>query len=340
MEFSAQQIADMLGGQIEGDPQVKVNDLAKIEEGKPGTLTFLANMKYERHLYDTAASIVIIDESFQPEQAVRPTLVKVKDAYGAFAKLLEAYDSMQHSQTGIHPTAFVSDSAQIGDDVYIGAHCCIGDEVKIGKGSKVYENVNLGRGSQLGENCLIFSGVQVYRETKIGNQVTIHSGSVIGCDGFGFAPKDNEAFHKVAQIGNVVIEDQVEIGSNVSIDRATLGSTIIRRGVKLDNLIQVAHNVEIGENTVIAAQSGIAGSTKIGKHCMIAGQVGIIGHLNIGDRVKIAAQSGVSNDLEDDAIVQGSPAYAVGAYTRSYVYFKNLPKLAAQINSLTKKIKP
>lgn len=339
MEFSAQQIADMLGGRIEGDPQVKVNNLTKIEEGRPGTLSFLANRKYERHLYDTQASIVIVNQDFQPEKQLQTTLIKVQDAYGAFAKLLEAYDSMQHSQSGIHPAAYVSDSAQLAEDVYIGAHCFIGEKVHIGKGSKVYEGVNISSGTYLGDQCLIFSGVQIYRDTRIGNQVTIHSNTVIGCDGFGFAPKDNEAFHKVAQIGNVVIEDQVEVGSNVSIDRATLGSTIIRKGVKLDNLIQIAHNVEIGENTVIAAQTGIAGSTKIGSHCMIAGQVGIIGHLTIGNRVKIAAQSGVSNDLPDGAIVQGSPAFAVGAYTRSYVLFKNLPKLAAQVHSLTKKIK-
>ncbi|WP_421750490.1 UDP-3-O-(3-hydroxymyristoyl)glucosamine N-acyltransferase [Croceimicrobium sp.] len=335
MEFSAQQIADMLQGKVDGNPEVKVHNLSKIEEGKPGTLSFLANPQYTPYIYETQASIVIVSEDFKPENAISSTLIRVKDAYGAFAQLLEAYSSLQNTETGIEPSAIIADSAEIAEDVYIGPGCQIAAGVKIDKGSKIYGNSVIGPNSSIGENCIIQSGVHIYRDSQIGNQVSIHSGVIIGADGFGFAPKGSE-YSKVPQIGNVRIEDGVEIGANTTIDRATLGSTIIRKGVKLDNLIQIGHNVEIGENTVIAAQAGVAGSTKIGANCMIGGQVGISGHLKIGDRVKIAAQSGIMNNIEDDSVIMGSPAFGISDYRKSYVYFRKLPKL---ISELQKSIK-
>lgn len=325
----------MLQGKVDGNPEVKVHNLSKIEEGKPGTLSFLANPQYTSYIYETQASIVIVSEDFKPENAIASTLIRVKDAYGAFAKLLEAYSSLQNTETGIEPSAIIADSAEIAEDVYIGAGCQIGPGVKIGKGSKIYGNTVIGPNSSVGEECLIQSGVHIYRDSQIGNQVSIHSGVIIGADGFGFAPKGSE-YSKVPQIGNVRIEDGVEIGANTTIDRATLGSTIIRKGVKLDNLIQIGHNVEIGENTVIAAQAGVAGSTKVGANCMIGGQVGISGHLKIGDRVKIAAQSGIMNNVDDDSVIMGSPAFGISDYRKSYVYFRKLPKL---ISELQKSIK-
>jgi UDP-3-O-[3-hydroxymyristoyl] glucosamine N-acyltransferase len=337
MEFSAQQIAGMLNGSVEGDPAITVNNLSKIEEGKAGTLSFLANPKYLKYIYDTEASIVIINKDQVLEKDVSPTLIKVDDAYTAFAQLLEAYQQFKHQKSGIHPKAQVHESAQLGKDVYLAAGVVIEEGVQIGEGTKIYANTVIGPQSKIGNNCLFYSGVQIYDQTVIGNEVSLHSGVVIGSDGFGFAPKGS-GYDKVAQIGNVIIEDGVEIGANTTIDRATLGSTIIRKGVKLDNLIQVAHNVEIGVNTVIAAQTGIAGSTKIGKNCMIGGQVGIVGHLKIGDQVKIAAQSGIQSDLPDQAIVQGSPAFSVGDYKKSYVYFRKLPKLAQAIDRIEKMI--
>lgn len=332
MEFTAQQIAEMLDGSIEGNAAAKVHTLSKIEEGARGSLSFLANPQYNAYLYNTEASIVIVNQDFAPEKEVNTTLIRVKDAYGAFAKLLEMYNTIKHSRQGVHPAAVVGQGVTMGEDVYIGAGTVIEDGVTIGSGTKIYSNITIGSGVHIGKNCLIFSGVHIYEQCVIGHDVTLHSGAIIGADGFGFAPKENgQKFHKVAQIGNVILEDGVEIGANTAIDRATLGSTIIRKGVKLDNLIQVAHNVEIGENTVVAAQTGIAGSTRIGKNCMIAGQVGIIGHLKIGDNVKIAAQSGISKNLADGQIVQGSPAFPVGDYTRSYAYFRKLPQLIKEL---------
>lgn len=334
MEFTAKQIAEMLEGSIEGNPEAKVHTLSKIEEGTNGSLSFLGNPKYNEYLYNTKASVVIVSQDFLPEKEVNTTLVRVKDAYGAFAQLLEMYNTIKHSSEGVHPAAVVGEQVSLGKGVYIGAGAVVEDGSIIGKGTKIYNNATVGSGVEIGENSLVFSGVHIYEQCKIGNNVTLHSGAVIGADGFGFAPKENgQQYHKVAQIGNVILEDGVEIGSNTTIDRATLGSTIIRRGVKLDNLIQVAHNVEIGENTVVAAQTGIAGSTHIGKNCMIAGQVGIIGHLKIGDNVKIAAQSGISKDIPEGQIVQGSPAFAVGDYTRSYAYFRKLPQLIHEIKA-------
>ncbi len=335
MEFSAQQIADMLQGSIEGNPEARVNNLSKIDEGKPGTLSFLANPQYTKYIYETDASVVIVGKDFRAEAEISATLIRVEDAYGAFAQLLEAYNSMQNQEEGIHEKAIIHESAKIDKSCYIGPGAVIGKNTSIGAGTKIYANVTIGDQVKIGENCLIFSGAQVYRECIIGHQVSIHSGVIIGADGFGFAPKGS-SYAKVPQIGNVILEDGVEIGSNTTIDRATLGSTIIRKGVKLDNLIQIGHNVEIGENTVIAAQAGVAGSTKIGANCMIGGQVGISGHLKIGDRVKIAAQSGVMNNIEDGDTFMGYPAFKASDYQKSYVYFRKLPQL---IRDLQKSLK-
>ena len=339
MKFSALQIAGYLDGEVIGDEETTVDTLSKIEEGKPGSLSFLSNLKYAQYIYSTKASIVIIDDKFKPEQEIKTTLVKVKDAYTAFASLLEMYHQAKPAKTGIEQPAFVSESASLGEDIYIGAFAYISDHVTIGEGSKIFPQAFIGDHVTLGKNCLIYPGVKILSDTVIGSHVTIHSGSIIGSDGFGFAPNDNNSYNKIPQIGNVVIEDHVEIGSNVSIDRATLGSTIIKRGVKLDNLVQIAHNVEIGENTVIASQSGVAGSSKIGKNCMFGGQVGIIGHIEIGDNVKIAAQSGIGKSLTKNEIVQGSPAYNIYDYNKSYVYFRKLPQLAQDIHNLKKKLK-
>lgn len=341
MEFSAEQIAGLLNGKIEGDANCKVNDLSKIEEGKAGTLTFLANPKYTEYIYTTGASIAIVNDSFVAEQSLPKTLtlIRVADAYACFAKLLAVYNDMLESKSGIEQPSFIDPSAKIGKDVYIGAFAYIGQNVVVEDGAKIYPQAYLGDNVKVGKNTKIFSGVKVYHNCKIGNECTIHASTVIGADGFGFAPNSENNYQKVPQIGNVIIEDHVEVGSNVSIDRATLGSTIIRKGAKIDNLIQIAHNVEIGENTVIASQTGIAGSTKLGKNMMIGGQVGIIGHLKIADGVKIAAQSGIGQNIEEpNSIVQGSPAFGIGDYKRSYVLFRSLPRLNEQMNKLAVEI--
>lgn len=339
MEFSAQQIANLLEGTVEGDSNIQVNTLAKIEEGKEGALSFLANPQYTPYIYTTEASIVIVNTDFEAEETIKATLIRVADAYQAFAKLLELYNQLKHDKKGIDDEAKIGSSASIGTDCYIGAFTYIGDNVKIGNNCKIYPGSYIGDNVTIGDNALLFSGVKIYADCVIGIGVTFHSGVVLGGDGFGFAP-NNGGYDKVAQIGNVIIEDHVEIGANTTIDRATLGSTIIRKGVKLDNLIQIAHNVEIDENTVIAAQTGVAGSTKIGKNCMIGGQVGIVGHLTIGNNVKIAAQSGIGSNIKDDQIVQGSPAFGISDYKKSYVYFRKLAQLADDINKLKKQVQP
>ena len=338
MEFSAKEIAQLLDGDIEGNEDATVNRLAKIEEGEPGSLSFLANPQYTPYIYDTEASIVIVNKSFEAERPVKTTLLRVDDAYASFARLLELYNQMRHDKKGVDPQAVISKSASLGEDCYIGAMTYVGDNVKIGANTKIYPGSFIGDNVNIGDHCLIFSGVRIYADCIIGSHVTLHSGVIVGGDGFGFAPNSSSSYDKVAQIGNVVIEDHVEIGANTTIDRATLGSTIIRKGVKIDNLIQIAHNVEIGENTVIAAQTGIAGSTKIGKNCMIGGQVGIIGHLTIGDNVKIAAQSGIGNNLKSGEIVQGSPAFSVREYKKSYVHFRKLSQMAEDIERLKKQV--
>jgi UDP-3-O-[3-hydroxymyristoyl] glucosamine N-acyltransferase len=339
MEFTAQQIAELLQGTVEGDANVKVSRLAKIEEGEPGSLTFLANPAYTPYIYTTQASIVITNADFQPEQPVSATMIRVENAYASFAKLLEVYNTIRRNKSGIEEMSFIDPSATVGEGLYAGAFAYIGKDVKIGNRVKLYPNSYIGDNCVIGDDTTIFAGVKIYSDCIIGKNVTIHSGVIIGGDGFGFQPNSENNYQKVAQIGNVIIEDHVEIGANSTIDRATLGSTIIRKGVKLDNLIQIAHNVEIGENTVIAAQTGVAGSTKIGKNCMIGGQVGIVGHIQIADGVKIAAQSGIGNSLTTpNEIVQGSPAFNISDYKRSYVMFRKLPELEKKIQELQKTI--
>lgn len=340
MKFSAHQISEILEGTIEGNPDVEVSSVSKIEEGKNGSISFLANPKYADYIYDTDASIVILNKDFKLQQKVKDslTLIRVEDAYACFGQLLEMYNQVKNDKIGISKQAAIAESANIGKDVYIGDFVSIGENVTIGDEVKIFPNTTIGDNSKIGDKTTIFSGCSIYSETQIGKDCIIHAGVRLGADGFGFAPNSENNYKKVAQIGNVIIEDHVEIGSNTSIDRATLGSTIIRKGVKLDNLIQIAHNVEIGENTVVAAQCGIAGSTKIGKNCMIGGQVGMVGHIKIADGVKIAAQSGIGNSIENEnAIVQGSPAIPIGDFKRSYVMFRKLPEMADQIKNLQKK---
>lgn len=341
MEFSAEQIAGLLGGTIEGDAKITVTNLSKIEEGKHGTLSFLANPNYTNYIYTTDASIVVVNKTLILEKPVKSTctLVRVEDAYGSFAKLLELYTQLKGEKKGIEQPSFIHPTAKVGKDCYIGAFAYVGENVVIGDNTKLYPQTYIGDNARVGNNTTLFSGVKVYHECVIGNNCTIHASTVIGSDGFGFAPRTENEYTKVPQIGNVIIEDNVEIGSNTSIDRATLGSTIIRRGVKLDNLIQIAHNAEIGENTVIAGQTGVAGSTKVGKNCMIGAQVGIIGHIKIADEVKIAGQSGIGATIEKTGeIVQGSPAFSIGDYKRSYVLFRSLPKLNDKIRELEKRV--
>ena len=338
MKFTAEQIAEILEGKVEGNPEAEVSELAKIEEGGEGSLTFLSNPKYTSFLYTTNASITIVNDDFEVEQPVNTTLIKVKDAYKAFSTLLEYYNQIKLNKSGIEKPSHISDSAKYGDGLYLGSFSYIGDNAKLGENVKVYPNVYIGDNVKIGNNVTIFAGVKIYSETLIGNDVTIHSGAILGADGFGFSPGETGEYSKVPQIGNVIIEDHVDIGAATTIDRATLGSTIIRKGVKLDNHIQIAHNVEIGENTAIAAQTGIAGSTKIGKNCLIGGQVGIAGHLTIGNRVKIQAQSGIGRDIKDDEMLQGSPAIGYSDYNKSYIHFKNLPRTMNIIHQLEKKM--
>lgn len=342
MEFSAAQIAALLGGTVEGNDATTVSNLSKIEEGKPGTLSFLANPKYTNYIYDTNASIVIVNNTLKLDRPVREscTLIRVEDSYASFAKLLEMYEQVKGVKKGIEQPSFISENARYGTDCYIGAFAYIGQNVKIGNQVKIYPHVYIGDNCTIGDNTTLFSGVKIYHDCHVGANVVVHAGTVIGSDGFGFAPQDGKEFAKVPQIGNVVIEDNIEIGSNCSIDRATLGSTILRKGVKLDNLVQIAHNVEIGENTVIAGLSGVAGSTKVGKNCMIAAQVGVVGHIRIADGVKIAGQAGVGSSIEkENEIVQGSPAFPLGDFRRSYVLFRNLPKLNDRVKDLENKLK-
>ncbi|WP_130733748.1 UDP-3-O-(3-hydroxymyristoyl)glucosamine N-acyltransferase [Flavobacterium sp. J27] len=336
MKFTAEQIAGILEGEVVGNPNAEVSKLAKIEEGIEGSLTFLANPKYVSHIYTTKATITIVNKTFTPDQSISTTLIKVEDAYKSFSKLLEYYNQVKLMKSGIEQPSVISDEVVYGEGLYLGSFCYIGKNVTIGKNAKIYPNSFIGDNVVIGDNCVFFAGVRIYSETVIGNNCTIHSGSIIGSDGFGFAPQEDGTYQKVPQIGNVIIEDNVEIGACTTIDRATLGSTIIRKGVKLDNQIQIAHNVEIGENTVIASQTGVAGSTKIGKNCMIGGQVGIVGHITIGDNVKVQAQSGIGKSLQDGEVVQGTPAFNYSDFTKSYVHFKNLPKIVSDIDKLKK----
>jgi len=342
MEFSAKQIATLLNGTIEGNENQMISNLSKIEDGITGTLSFLANTIYTSHVYETNASIVILNKTITLDKPVKPTctLIRVDDAYTSFAKLLEMYNLTKFNKIGIEQPSFISVNAKHGEDCYIGAFAYIGENVKIGNNVKIYPHCYIGDNVSIGNNCILFSGVKIYHDCLIGNSCTIHASTVIGSDGFGFAPNTDNNYTKVPQIGNVIIEDHVEIGSNTSIDRATMGSTIIRKGAKLDNLIQIAHNVEIGENTVLAGGAFVAGSSKIGKNVMMGGQAGVVGHIKIADGVKIAGQSGVGSNIDKECeIVQGSPAFAIGEYKRSYVLFRSLQKLNDRIRNLEKEIK-
>ncbi len=338
MKFTAAQIAEILEGEVEGNPDVEVSKLSKIEEGVNESLSFLANPKYTQYIYTTKASAVIVNSDFTAEHAIEATLIRVEDAYKSFSKLLEYYNQVKMNKTGIEQPVFVSESASYGDNIYIGAFAYLGDNVKIGNNVKVYPNVYIGDNVVIGNRVTLFSGAKIYSDTVIGNNCVIHSSAILGADGFGFTPNEKGEFIKVPQTGNVIIEDNVDVGAATSIDRATLGSTIIRKGVKLDNHIQIAHNVEIGKNTVIAAQTGIAGSTKIGESCMIGGQVGIVGHIVIGNNVRIQAQSGIGRNVKDNEAIQGSPALPYSDYNKSYVHFKNLPKIINRLNALEKKL--
>jgi len=341
MTFSAAQIAMLINGKIEGDPNTSVSSFGKIEEAIEGQLAFLANPKYEDYLYTTGASIIIINESLELRQPIKATLLKVSDAYTAFATLLSAYQKMNTQQMqGIQEPVYVAQTARLGEKVFIGAFAYIGENVKIGDGSKIFPQVYLGNNVRIGENTIIHPGVKIYHDCQIGSNVIIHAGSIIGGDGFGFAPQADGSFKKVPQIGNVVIEDEVEIGANACIDRATMGSTLIKKGAKLDNLIQLAHNVEVGNNSVIAAQVGISGSTKLGKNVMVGGQAGIVGHIHIADGSKINAQSGVSKSIKTpNAAVTGSPAFDYTATLRSQAISRNLPEIEKRIKELEKLIK-
>ena len=338
MKFTAEQIAGILEGQIVGDPNTEVSRLSKIEEGTEGSLTFLSNPKYTNYIYTTKASIAIVNDTFVPDSPIDTTLIKVADAYKAFSKLLDFYNQVKLNKSGIETPSFISDSAKYGENLYLGSFSYIGSNVVLGDDVKIYPGSFIGDNVTIGNNVIIFAGAKIYSETVIGNNCTIHSGTVIGADGFGYAPNEDGTYNKIPQIGNVIIEDNVDIGATSTIDRATLGSTIIRCGTKIDNQVQIAHNVEIGRNTVIAAQSGIAGSTKIGDNCMLGGQVGVVGHLTIGNNVRIQAQSGVARNLKNDEVIQGSPAFGYKDFNKSYVHFKNLSKMAIEIEELKKEI--
>jgi UDP-3-O-[3-hydroxymyristoyl] glucosamine N-acyltransferase len=339
MEFTAFEIASYLKGEVIGNPSVKVNTVSKIEEGKPGSLSFLANPKYTHFIYDTNASVVLVNKSFIPEKEVQATLIKVDDAYVAISQLLELYIQSIPVKKGIENPSFISPSAQYGDNIYVGAFVYLGENVKIGSNVRIYPHTWIGDGCTIDDNTVLFSGAKIYPETRIGKNCIIHAGAVIGSDGFGFAPQADGTYKKLHQIGNVILEDNVEIGANTTIDCATMGSTIIRKGVKLDNLIQIAHNVVIGENTVMAAQSGISGSVTIGRNCVFGGQSGAAGHITIGDKVTIGGKTGTSNNVPDGKVMMGEWGMDASKYRRVYAVFRNLPELAAEVNYLKKEIK-
>lgn len=337
MEFTAKQIADFIGGRVEGNENASVHTFAKIEEGQAGAISFLSNPKYTHYLYETLSSIVLVNEDLELEQEVKPTLIRVKNAYEAVAKLLQLYESMKPKKTGIDPLAFVSPKATLGKDVYVGAFACIGDGAVVGDGSQIYPHVVIGDGVKMGEKCLIYPNVTIYQGCKLGNNVTIHAGSVIGADGFGFAP-NAEGYDKIPQIGIVIIEDNVEIGANTCVDRSTMGATIIRKGVKLDNLIQVAHNCEVGENTVMSAQVGMAGSTKIGSWCMVGGQAGFAGHIQVADKTFVGAQCGVISNTKGNEQLIGSPAMDPKVFFKAQAVMKKLPDMYRELGALRKEI--
>lgn len=337
MQFSAQEIAFILNGTVEGDPLVSVNQLAKIEEATNGSLSFLANPKYEQYLYTTNASIVIVNNDLTLAEPVKSTLIRVENAYSAFSILLEKYNTIKLHKTGIEQPCFIHPTAKLGHNVYIGAFAYIGPGVVIGNNSKIYPNTYIADNAIIGENTTLFAGVNVYFDCVLGNNVIVHSGAIIGSDGFGFAPNADGTYSKVSQIGNVILEDNVEVGSNTTIDRATMGSTIVHKGVKLDNLVQIAHNVEIGANTVIAAQTGISGSAKIGENVILGGQVGVVGHISIAKGSQVQAQSGIGRSIVDEGKKwAGAPAVSYANNMRSQVVVQRLPELEKKVEELVK----
>ncbi len=339
MTYTARQIADFLQGTVEGDDSVIVSNVSKIEEGTPGTLTFLANPKYTPFIYDTKASVVLVNSDFIPEQPISATLIRVENAYACLAKLLDLVSSARKVKTGIDTRAAIDHTSTLGENAYVGCFSFVGGDTTIGDNVQIHPQVYIGDRVKIGNNCLFYPGVKIMDDCIIGNDCVFQAGAVVGGDGFGFAPQTAGNYTKIAQIGNVIIEDNVEIGANTTIDRATMGSTVIRRGVKLDNLIQVAHNVEIGENTVVAAQTGFAGSTKIGSNCMFGGQVGFAGHIKIADGVQIGAQSGIPNSITDASTPYlGYPAIPARQFARSFAVYKKLPELHLELSTLRKEV--
>lgn len=335
--FTAKQIAEILNGTVDGDLNVTVNDFSKIEEGRPGSLSFLANPKYNSHIYSTKASIVLVNSDFIPEKPLNTTLIRVNNAYAALAILLDFVEKSKPKKVGVEPMSYIAESAKIGLDVYVGAFAYISENAKIGDNVKIYPHVYVGDNCVIEANTILYSGVKVYQGCRIGKNCVIHSGAVIGADGFGFAPEDG-VYKKIPQMGIVIIEDDVEIGANTTVDRAVMDATIIHKGVKLDNLIQIAHNVEVGSDTVMAAQVGVSGSTKVGEHCMIGGQVGLGGHITIGNNVSLGAQSGVISNIKDGAAIIGSPPMPIKDFFKSSVVFTKLPTIYKQISALEKEI--
>ena len=337
MEFSAKQIAEFIQGTIVGDENATVHTFAKIEEGIPGAISFLSNPKYTPYIYDTQSSIVLVNNDFVPEKEVKATLIKVNNAYESLAKLLNLYEMSKPKKTGIDPLAYIAPTAKIGENVYIAPFACVGDNAEIGDNTSLHPHATVGSGAKIGHDCILYPNVTVYHDCRVGNHCILHAGSVIGADGFGFAPSP-EGYEKIPQIGIVVLEDNVEIGANTCIDRATMGATIIRKGVKLDNLIQIAHNVEVGSHTVMASQVGIAGSTKVGEWCMFGGQVGVAGHIKVGNKVNMGAQSGVHSSIKDGEALIGTPPMPLKSYFKSSAVFRKLPDIYLELNSLKKEI--
>ncbi|TLX76191.1 UDP-3-O-(3-hydroxymyristoyl)glucosamine N-acyltransferase [Labilibacter sediminis] len=339
MEFSAKQIAELIDGVVVGNPDVIVNNISKIEEGKPSTISFLSNPKYVPYIYTTEASVVIVNKSFVPDKEVPATMIQVEDAYYSVARLMQMYLDSKPRKTGIEQPSYISESATLGDFPYLGAFAYIGDNVKIGNNVSIYPNTYIGDNVTIGDNCILYAGVKIYHDCVIGNNCILHAGSVVGSDGFGFAPDKNNEYTKIPQVGNVVVEDNCELGANTALDRATMGSTILKKGVKLDNFVQIAHNAEIGENTVIAAMSGVAGSTTIGKNCMFGGHSGVVGHLKIADGVKLGAYTGVAGNIKQEgAAYRGTPAFDANAFARSWVNLRKLPDLAKEVRDLKQEI--
>lgn len=340
MEFTASQVAAYINGTVEGDVNAVINNFAKIEEGVPGAISFLANPQYEQYIYETKSSVVLVNEDFKPTQPVAATLIRVKNAYEAVSRLLQLYESMKPKRTGISSLAFIAETAKVGKDVYIAPFVAIGDNAEVGDGAELHPHATIGARAKVGKNTIMYSNSVVYHDCVVGNNCILHAGCVVGADGFGFAPTA-EGYEKIPQIGIVTVEDNVEIGANTCIDRSTMGSTIVRKGVKLDNLVQIAHNVEVGANTVMSAQVGVAGSAKVGEWCMLGGQVGVAGHITLGDRVYAGAQSGLSGGrkLKDgNCTVMGYPAIEHQNFARSAAAYKNLPNLVKQVNELQKEI--